>query len=89
MSFRVEYAVESINREFGVVFTEGGENVSVMQVSKGLAKVKAPGGNDRAVANAEELERRELEAREAEAGMWSKDPAVLAAASQRTVVQAM
>ena len=89
MSFRVEYAVESINREFGVVFTESGENVSVMQVSKGLAKVKAPGGNDRAVANAEELERRELEAREAEAGMWSKDPAVLAAASQRTVVQAM
>lgn len=30
VSFRVEYAVELINCEFGVVFMESGENVSVM-----------------------------------------------------------
>ena len=82
VTFSVEYEVESINRSFGVVFTESGENVSVSQVAKGLCRVKQ-GGNERA-GNAKELEETELRAKAEEVGMWSKDPAVMAMGSQRT-----
>ena len=87
VTFSVEYEVESINRSFGVVFTESGENVSVSQVAKGLCRVKQ-GGNERA-GNAKELEETELRAKAEEVGMWSKDPAVMAMGSQRTVVTPM
>lgn len=80
VTFRVEYKVDSINREFGVVFTGKGENVSLTQVSKGLCKVRQ-GGSDRA-SNADELEEAERMAQTKEVGMWSKDPAVLAAANR-------
>ena len=86
VTFRVEYKVDSINREFGVVFTESGENVSLSQVRAGMCKVKS-GGSDRA-SNVEELEAAEQAAQAEGIGMWSKDPSVLAAAN-RPPVQAI
>lgn len=86
-TFRVEYRIDSIDREFGMVFTEKGENVAVMQVAKGLCKVRV-GGGERA-SNAEELEECERRAKDGEVGMWSKDPAIVAQASAVKVVSAM
>ena len=83
MTFRVEYKVDSINREFGVVVTESGENVSLSQVRAGLCKVKS-GGSDRA-SNVEALEAAEQAAQAEGVGMWSKDPNVLAAANRPPV----
>jgi len=82
VTFRVEYKVDSINREFGVVFTESGVNVSVAQVRAGLCKVKA--GSDRA-SNVEELEAVERSAQADGVGLWSKEPSVLAAANRPAV----
>lgn len=79
VTFRVEYKIDSIDREFGVVFDEKGVNASAMQVKRGLCKVRV-GGGERA-SNAEELEALERQAQAEEVGMWSKDPAVLAKAN--------
>ena len=70
VTFSVEYEVESINRSFGVVFTESGENVSVSQVAKGLCRVKQ-GGSERA-GNAKELEEESCEPRRRRSGCGVK-----------------
>ena len=68
--FKIDYKVDSINREFGTVFV-GSENVSLAMVKKGLLKVRESRGTDAGNASLMELQAAEKDAKAAQMGMWS------------------
>ncbi|GBG64549.1 hypothetical protein CBR_g45244 [Chara braunii] len=75
VTFRVEYVVSSINREFGTVFLEK-TNLAVAVVAEGWAKVRTPGPNNPGEASPflSELQQVEEQAKLAELGIWTKVP---------------
>ncbi|XP_048333257.1 ribonuclease TUDOR 1 [Ziziphus jujuba] len=74
VSFRVEYTVPSIGREFGSVFL-GDKNVAILVVSEGWAKVREPGQQKgEASPFLAELLRLEEQAKQQGLGRWSKVP---------------
>ncbi|CAI0449766.1 unnamed protein product [Linum tenue] len=74
VTFKVDYAVPSIGREFGTVFL-GDKNVAALVVSEGWAKVReqASQKGDASPFHAELL-RLEEQAKEQGLGRWDKDP---------------
>ncbi|XP_071722497.1 ribonuclease TUDOR 1-like [Rutidosis leptorrhynchoides] len=76
--FRVEYAVQSIGREFGTVYL-GDKNVATMLVTAGWAKVREQ-GQQKAEGNKvlEDLLNLEEQAKEQGLGRWNKDPEAVA-----------
>lgn len=72
VTFRVEYTVPSIGREFGSVFL-GDENVAQLVVSNGWAKVRDPGQQKGEVSSyVAELLRLEEQAKQQGFGRWNK-----------------
>ncbi|KAJ4728918.1 Ribonuclease [Melia azedarach] len=84
VTFRVDYAVPSIGREFGTVIL-GDQNVAMLVVSGGWAKVKEQGAQKgEASPFLAELLRLEEQAKQQGLGRWSKVPGA-AEASVRTL----
>ena len=82
VTFKVDYSVASIAREFGRVFV-GDENVALAHVADGWAKVKdSSSQNDDDADALEALRLAEQSASANEIGIWSKDPTALARASR-------
>ncbi|KAA8542037.1 hypothetical protein F0562_023189 [Nyssa sinensis] len=74
VTFRVDYTVPSIGREFGSVFL-GDKNVSLLVVSEGWAKVKEQGQQKGEVSPfLAELLRLEEQAKQQGLGRWSRSP---------------
>lgn len=74
VTFRVDYTVPSIGREFGSVFL-GNENVAMRVVSEGWAKVREQGQQKgEASPYLPELQRLEEQAKQEGFGRWSKVP---------------
>nr|CAN83456.1 hypothetical protein VITISV_034601 [Vitis vinifera] len=74
VTFRVDYTVPSIGREFGSVFL-GDKNVSVLVVSEGWARVRETGQQKGEVSPVlAELLRLEEQAKQQCLGRWSKTP---------------
>ncbi|KAE8720203.1 TUDOR-SN protein 1 isoform 2 [Hibiscus syriacus] len=74
ITFRVEYAVPSIGREFGSVYL-GDKNVAILVVSQGWAKVREQGQQKgEASPILAELLRHEEQAKQNGLGRWSKVP---------------
>ncbi|GMN62202.1 hypothetical protein TIFTF001_031286 [Ficus carica] len=74
VTFRVDYTVPSIGREFGSVFL-GNENVAMQVVSEGWAKVREQGQQKgEASPYLPELLRLEEQAKQEGFGRWSKVP---------------
>ncbi|KAE8670901.1 TUDOR-SN protein 1 isoform 2 [Hibiscus syriacus] len=74
VTFRVEYAVPSIGREFGSVYL-GDKNVAILVVSQGWAKVREQGQQKgEASPILAELLRHEEQAKQDGLGRWSKVP---------------
>ncbi|CAI0547988.1 unnamed protein product [Linum tenue] len=74
VTFKVDYAVPSIGREFGTVFL-GDKNVAALVVSEGWAKVREQGSQKGdASPFIAELLRLEEQAKEQGLGKWSKNP---------------
>ncbi|KAB2000257.1 hypothetical protein ES319_D12G219700v1 [Gossypium barbadense] len=74
VTFRVEYAVPSIGREFGSVYL-GDKNVAILVVSQGWAKVREQGQQKgEASPILSELLRLEEQAKQQGVGRWSKVP---------------
>ncbi|MBA0559600.1 hypothetical protein Golob_016555, partial [Gossypium lobatum] len=75
VTFRVEYAVPSIGREFGSVYLGGDKNVAMLVVSEGWAKVREQGQQKgEASPFLAELLRLEEQAKQQGVGRWSKVP---------------
>ncbi|KAK9277828.1 hypothetical protein L1049_027384 [Liquidambar formosana] len=75
VTFRVEYAVPSIGREFGSVFL-GDKNVAQLVVAEGWAKVREQGQQKGEVSPfLPELLRLEEQAKQQGLGRWNKAPA--------------
>lgn len=74
VTFRVDYTVPSISREFGSVFL-GDKNVALLVVSEGWAKVREQ-GQQKAEASPflAELQHLEEQAKQQGLGRWSKVP---------------
>ncbi|XP_038684487.1 ribonuclease TUDOR 1-like [Tripterygium wilfordii] len=80
VTFKVEYTVPSINREFGSVYL-GDKNVSVLVVSEGWAKVREQGQQKgEASPVLADLLRLEEQAKQQGLGRWSKAPGAAEAA---------
>ncbi|KAF5186290.1 Ribonuclease [Thalictrum thalictroides] len=74
VTFRVDYTVPSIGREFGSVFL-GDKNVALLVVSEGWAKVREQGQQKGEVSPfLAELQRLEEQAKQQGSGRWSKVP---------------
>lgn len=74
ITFRIDYTVPSINREFGTVFL-GDKNVALLVVSQGWAKVREQGQQKgEASPFLAELLRLEEQAKQEGLGRWSKVP---------------
>ncbi|KAL6003572.1 Translin-1 [Asimina triloba] len=74
VTFKVDYTVPSIGREFGSVFL-GDENVAMLVVSEGWAKVREQGQQKGEVSPfLSELQRLEEQARVQGLGRWTKAP---------------
>ncbi|CAM6104246.1 unnamed protein product [Calypogeia fissa] len=75
VTFKVDYVVASINREFGTVLLDG-QNVAYDVVKDGWAKVRPQGGqsNEVSATYIQELEQREAKAQEDGLGIWNKTP---------------
>ncbi|XP_073221031.1 ribonuclease TUDOR 1-like isoform X1 [Cicer arietinum] len=72
ITFRIDYTVPSINREFGTVFL-GDKNVAMLVVSQGRAKVREQGQQKGEVSPfLAELLRLEEQAKQEGLGRWSK-----------------
>ncbi|KAL2643329.1 hypothetical protein R1flu_010916 [Riccia fluitans] len=82
VTFRVDYVVPSINREFGTVLLDGQHNVAYDVVGEGWAKVRPQGGqaNEVSASYIEELEHREEKAQNEGLGIWNKTPGAAEAA---------
>uniref|UniRef100_A0A7N0VE85 Ribonuclease n=1 Tax=Kalanchoe fedtschenkoi TaxID=63787 RepID=A0A7N0VE85_KALFE len=75
VTFRVEYSVPSIGREFGSVFL-GDKNLAQLVVSEGWAKVREQGQQKgEASPHLTELIHLEEKAKQEGLGRWNKDPA--------------
>ncbi|CAK7336878.1 unnamed protein product [Dovyalis caffra] len=80
VTFKVDYAVPSIGREFGSVFL-GDKNVALLVVSEGWAKVREQGQQKgEASPFLAELLRLEEQAKQQGLGRWSKAPGASEAA---------
>ncbi|KAG9447344.1 hypothetical protein H6P81_013472 [Aristolochia fimbriata] len=80
VTFRVDYTVPSINREFGSVFL-GDKNVAQLVVSEGWAKVREQGQQKgEASPFLAELQRLEEQAKQQGVGRWNKEPSASEAA---------
>ncbi|KAJ6339433.1 hypothetical protein OIU77_007407 [Salix suchowensis] len=80
VTFKVDYAVPSIGREFGSVFL-GDKNVALLVVSEGWAKVREQGQQKgEASPFLAELLRLEEQAKQQGLGKWSKAPGASEAA---------
>ncbi|XP_068666121.1 ribonuclease TUDOR 1-like [Aristolochia californica] len=74
VSFRVDYTVPSIGREFGTVYL-GDKNISQLVVSEGWAKVREQGQQKgEASPFLAELQRLEEQAKQQGLGRWNKEP---------------
>ncbi|XP_078433452.1 TUDOR-SN protein 1 [Wolffia australiana] len=74
VTFKVDYAVPSIGREFGSVFL-GEKNVAALVVSEGWAKVRDQGKQKgEASPFIDDLKNLEEQAKEKGLGIWSQDP---------------
>ncbi|XP_059645186.1 ribonuclease TUDOR 1-like [Cornus florida] len=74
VTFRVDYTVPSIGREFGSVFL-GDENVAIMVVAEGWAKVREQGQQKGELSPfLAELLRKEELAKQKGLGRWSRTP---------------
>ncbi|XP_077212353.1 ribonuclease TUDOR 1-like [Tasmannia lanceolata] len=74
VTFRVDYTVPSIGREFGSVFL-GDKNVALLVVAEGWAKVREQGQQKgEASPFLPELQRLEEQAKQQGLGRWSKTP---------------
>ncbi|KAH9309743.1 hypothetical protein KI387_037654, partial [Taxus chinensis] len=74
VTFRVDYTVPTINREFGSVFI-GDKNVAYMVVAEGWAKVREAGPQKAEVSPyIAELRRLEEQAKTQGLGRWTKTP---------------
>ncbi|KAG6481964.1 ribonuclease TUDOR 2-like [Zingiber officinale] len=74
VTFRVDYIVPSIGREFGTVFL-GEKNVAYLVVSEGWAKVREQGQQKgEASPYLAELQHLEEQAKQQGVGRWTKDP---------------
>eukprot|EP01018_Ginkgo_biloba_P017900 Gb_32409 [translate_table: standard] len=74
VTFRVDYTVPSIGREFGSVFL-GDKNVALQVVSEGWAKVRDQGQQKAEVSPyLAELQRLEEQAKQQGYGRWTKTP---------------
>ncbi|XP_027339745.1 ribonuclease TUDOR 1 isoform X2 [Abrus precatorius] len=74
VTFRVDYSVPSINRDFGTVFI-GDKNVAMLVVSAGWAKIREQGQQKgEASPYLSELLRLEEQAKQEGLGRWSKVP---------------
>ncbi|XP_026377143.1 ribonuclease TUDOR 1-like [Papaver somniferum] len=81
VTFRVDYTVPSIGREFGSVFL-GDKNLALLVVAEGWAKVREQGNNQKGEASPylTELLRLEEQAKTQGLGRWSKEPGASEAA---------
>lgn len=77
--FKVDYVVDSISREFGTVFIDGGakENVALVMAAQGWCKVK---GGQQQSPYFEALKKAEEAAQLAGLGLWTKDSSASAQA---------
>ncbi|KAH6794802.1 TUDOR-SN protein 1 [Perilla frutescens var. hirtella] len=73
VTFRVDYTVPSINREFGSVFI-GDKNVALLVVTAGWAKVKEQVQKGEASPHLTELLRLEEQAKNQGVGRWNRTP---------------
>eukprot|EP00262_Sarcandra_glabra_P004367 TRINITY_DN1532_c0_g1_i1.p1 TRINITY_DN1532_c0_g1~~TRINITY_DN1532_c0_g1_i1.p1 ORF type:complete len:989 (-),score=241.67 TRINITY_DN1532_c0_g1_i1:125-3091(-) len=74
VTFKVDYNVPSIGREFGSVFL-GDKNVALLVVAEGWAKVREQGQQKgEASPFLSELQRLEEQAKQQGLGRWSKEP---------------
>ncbi|KAE9604221.1 putative micrococcal nuclease [Lupinus albus] len=74
VTFKVDYNVPSINRDFGTVFV-GDKNVALLVVSQGWAKVREQGQQKgEASPYLAELLRLEEQSKQEGLGRWNKDP---------------
>ncbi|KAK2974139.1 hypothetical protein RJ640_021430, partial [Escallonia rubra] len=80
VTFRVDYTVQSIGREFGSVFL-GDKNVALLVVAEGWAKVREQGQQKgEASPYLAELIRLEDQAKQQGLGRWSREPGASEAA---------
>uniref|UniRef100_A0A1D1XXB6 Ribonuclease n=1 Tax=Anthurium amnicola TaxID=1678845 RepID=A0A1D1XXB6_9ARAE len=83
VTFRVDYTVPSIGREFGSVFL-GDKNVAILVVSAGWAKVRDQGKQKgEASPFLEELKRQEEQAKEQSLGLWCQVPEIKEASKRK------
>ncbi|KAG8388177.1 hypothetical protein BUALT_Bualt02G0098700 [Buddleja alternifolia] len=81
VTFRVDYTVPSINREFGTVFLGEDKNVAMLVVAAGWAKVREQGQQKgEASPVLAELLRLEEQAKEQGLGRWNRVPGASEAA---------
>ncbi|KAF3629235.1 hypothetical protein FXO38_06792 [Capsicum annuum] len=73
VTFKVEYTVPSIGREYGTVFL-GDKNVSMLVVSAGWAKVREQGQQKDANPYLKPLQDAEEQAKQQGLGRWSRAP---------------
>uniref|UniRef100_A0A3Q7FU74 Ribonuclease n=1 Tax=Solanum lycopersicum TaxID=4081 RepID=A0A3Q7FU74_SOLLC len=73
VTFKVEYAVPSIGREYGTVFV-GDKNVSMLVVAAGWAKVREQGQQKDANPYLKQLQDAEEQAKQQGLGRWSRAP---------------
>eukprot|EP00897_Mesotaenium_endlicherianum_P003964 jgi/Mesen1/3596/ME000020S03125 len=73
VTFKVDYVVPSINREFGSVFL-GDTNLAIAVVSEGWAKVRPQIGQGESSPYLAELHPLEEQAKTQAVGMWTKEP---------------
>ncbi|CAK9163201.1 unnamed protein product [Ilex paraguariensis] len=75
VTFKVDYTVPSIGREFGSVFLGDDKNVAVLVVSAGWAKVRDQGQRKGEVSPyLSELQQLEDQAKQQGLGLWSRAP---------------
>ncbi|CAA6659682.1 unnamed protein product [Spirodela intermedia] len=83
VTFKVDYAVPSIGREFGSVFL-GDKNVAALVVSEGWAKVRDQGKQKgEASPFVDELKRLEEQAKEKGLGLWCQEPEIKEASKRK------
>jgi len=70
--FKIDYAVESIGREFGTVFVNEKENAAYAQIAGGWARVKETRNANEVSPYAEQFKQAEDRAKQSGLGLWNK-----------------
>ena len=83
--FKVDYAVESIGREFGTVYVNESENAAYVQIAEGFARVKESRNASEASPYIEQFRQAEEGAKAKGLGMWNKSTDVQASAVRKVV----